>query len=404
MDSELEDLRKLRITTMEGLEGDEGEEAVEHDDVEEEEEEEEEEDEGVTLGFVEKPKNPRSLLRHLFPSKAGAVPAWLDPVNLPPEKSSTCGFCGEPLQFLLQIYAPISEKKSTFHRTLFVFMCPSMSCLLRDQHEQWKREGGNLCRSVKVFRCQLPRTNPFYSSEPPRRDGTDKPLCAGVSLCCWCGTWKGEKLCSSCRKVRYCSEKHQALHWRSGHKNDCRRIISSEASDSPLVASTTLWPEYEIAIEEEYVFNSEVSEENSSSTSLVPTDNNKKDEMVQSLMDQFEADADKKSWASFQERLARAPEQVLRYCRDPMARPLWPLSIGRPSKADIPSCSYCKSPLCYEFQIMPQLLYYFGVKNDPDSLDWATIVVYTCLESCETSMGYKEEFAWVQLYPTATLP
>lgn len=55
-------------------------------------------------------------------------------------------------------------------------------------------------------------------------------------------------------------------------------------------------------------------------------------------------------------------------------------------------------------QIMPQLLYYFGVKNDPDSLDWATIVVYTCLESCETSMGYKEEFAWVQLYPTATLP
>lgn len=55
-------------------------------------------------------------------------------------------------------------------------------------------------------------------------------------------------------------------------------------------------------------------------------------------------------------------------------------------------------------QIMPQLLYYVGVKNDPDSLDWATIVVYTCLESCEMSMGYKEEFAWVQLYPTATLP
>lgn len=55
-------------------------------------------------------------------------------------------------------------------------------------------------------------------------------------------------------------------------------------------------------------------------------------------------------------------------------------------------------------QIMPQLLYYLGVKNDPDSLDWATIVVYTCLESCETSMGYIEEFAWVQLYPTATLP
>lgn len=79
MDSELEDLRKLRITTMEVVEGEEEEEAVEHDDVEEEEEEDEEEDEGVTLGFIEKPKNPRSLLRHLFPSKAGGVPVRPEP-------------------------------------------------------------------------------------------------------------------------------------------------------------------------------------------------------------------------------------------------------------------------------------------------------------------------------------
>jgi pre-rRNA-processing protein TSR4 len=50
---------------------------------------------------------------------------------------------------------------------------------------------------------------------------------------------------------------------------------------------------------------------------------------------------------------------------------------------------------------MPQLLYFFGVKNEPDSLDWATIVVYTCQGSCDQNISYKEEFAWVQLYPTA---
>lgn len=58
-------------------------------------------------------------------------------------------------------------------------------------------------------------------------------------------------------------------------------------------------------------------------------------------------------------------------------------------------------PLAYvciwSFQILPQLLYYFGVKNDVDSLDWATIVVYTCEASCEESGRYKEEFGWVQL-------
>ncbi|KAJ0978522.1 hypothetical protein J5N97_013996 [Dioscorea zingiberensis] len=410
MDYQLQGLNSLRITPLDDDEEDQDEpQEIEID----EDEEEDDDEEGVTLGFAEKPKNPRSVLRHLFPSKAGGVPAWLDPVDLPPESSRTCGFCGDPLQFLLQIYAPISEKESTFHRTLFVFMCPSMACLLRDQHEQWKHGEEKLRRSVKVFRCQLPRSNHFYSSEPPKHDGTDKPLSTGAVLCSWCGTWKGEKVCSSCRKARYCSEKHQAMHWRSGHKNDCRQIIISSQSSGPghgnsgeklaaleKVACRTLWCEYEILIEEECIYDSNMSEDNGLGTSIVPA-NNKTDESFQSLLDKFEANDDKKKWASFQERIARAPEQVLRYCRDLMAKPLWPLLIGRPSKADIPKCNYCKGPLCYEFQIMPQLLYYFDVKNDPDSLDWATVVVFTCQASCEASIAYKEEFAWVQLYPSA---
>lgn len=378
-------------------------------DVDEEDEEEFE----VTLGFAEKPKHPGSLLRHLFPSKAGGVPAWLDPVDLPSEKSFTCGFCKEPLQFLLQIYAPISEKESTFHRILYVFMCPSMSCLLKDQHEQWKHNEENLCRSVKVFRCQLPKSNPFYSSEPPKRNGVDKPSTTGAPLCCWCGSWKGDKICSSCKSARYCSAKHQSMHWRSGHKNECFKVINSpESSPSSIAngkskvkaaekhASSSLWPEYEIIIEDECTFDSEISEDDSSLAALA-FKNSKMDQTYQFLAEKFEADIDKNIWASFQERIVKAPEQVLRYCRDPGAKPLWPLSIGRPSEADIPSCKYCKLPLSFEFQIMPQLLFYFGVKNELDSLDWGTIVVYTCSASCDASViSYKEEFAWVQLYPT----
>ncbi|XP_057522753.1 uncharacterized protein LOC130802727 isoform X1 [Amaranthus tricolor] len=354
----------------------------------------------VTLGFAEKPKHSWLLNRQLFPSKAGGVPAWLDPVNLPTGKASLCDICREPLQFLLQVYAPINEKESTFHRTLFAFICPSMTCLLRDQHEQWKRGPQKPSRSVKVFRYQLPHTNTFYSSEPPRYDGTARPLSVGVPLCAWCGTWKGDKLCSGCKSARYCSEKHQVLHWRANHKLKCQQSSllfksSNDVSPSEIfeVASKTLWPEFEIINEDESEYS--ITDTDEHSESLITRQ--QIDESVNSIMENFEGDDDRQSWATFQEHIAKAPEQILRYSRDEKAKPLWPTSSGRPSKADIPNCSSCNGPVKFEFQILPQLLYYFDVENDVNSLDWATIVVYTCVDSCEGSLPCKEEFVWVQL-------
>ncbi|PON40533.1 Programmed cell death protein [Parasponia andersonii] len=397
----MEEFKGLRITSLD----DEDEEEEEEEEEDDDDDDDDEANEDVVLGFVKKPKNPRSLFRHFFPSKAGGVPAWLDPVNLPSGRSFLCDICGEPLHFMLQVYAP-EDVEYAFHRTLFVFICTSMACLRQDQHEQWKRHPNKPSRSVKVFRCQLPRDNPFYSSEPPKKD--DKPSGAGVPLCTWCGTWKGIKACSSCQKALYCSEKHRVKHSQLGHDYDCQRVrIASDSLDSGLsnsgtisvelqkVACTSLWPELKIIQEDESAFETRMSEENGCSNSLVSR--NRTDDTIMSLMKEFEGDDERKSWASFEERISLAPEQVLRYCRTPGAKPLWPLSSGRPSKADIPKCNYCSGPLRFEFQILPQLLYYFRVRNDVDSLDWATIAVYACEASCDSNVAYKEEYAWVQL-------
>ncbi|KAJ0581316.1 putative programmed cell death protein [Helianthus annuus] len=40
-----------------------------------------------------------------------------------------------------------------------------------------------------------------------------------------------------------------------------------------------------------------------------------------------------------------------------------------------------------QVQILPQLLYFLKVENDYNSLDWATIVVYTCEASCDGSLS-----------------
>lgn len=75
----MEKLKGLQITSLD--DDDDEEEEVEEYDMNEEEDdddEDDEEEEFVTLGFVEKPKNPWSLLRQLFPSKAGSVPVLFD--------------------------------------------------------------------------------------------------------------------------------------------------------------------------------------------------------------------------------------------------------------------------------------------------------------------------------------
>jgi len=125
---------KVKAMPIDSMEGQD-----EYDDVDEEEEHE-----PITLGFVDKPKNKWSLQRQYFPSKAGGVPvlylfhwirlhftsillylmykesvcfwrvydlllreqqAWLDPLNIPSGESFVCDICGDPLQFLLQVWS-----------------------------------------------------------------------------------------------------------------------------------------------------------------------------------------------------------------------------------------------------------------------------------------------------------
>lgn len=71
----MEELRNFHISSLED-EGDEQDEEV--DGVDSDDDDDDDEHESVTLGFVEKPKNPKFLLRHFFPSKAGGIPVCLE--------------------------------------------------------------------------------------------------------------------------------------------------------------------------------------------------------------------------------------------------------------------------------------------------------------------------------------
>jgi pre-rRNA-processing protein TSR4 len=397
----------------------------------------------VTLGFAQPVEQPWKMSRQQFPCKIGGAPAWLDPVKIPEGENTQCGICGNPLQFLVQVYAPIGVddavyRDEVFHRSLFLFVCPDMACLQQDQHHQRKKGNEKPCRSVKVFRSQLPRTNRFYSYEPPSVES--EPTLKGVPVCTWCGTWKATSRCGGCKQVRYCSRTHQLAHWRAGHDSFCRSVQAelassnqqpdsretSQSSDAVqktvaeppqkpgivTAASDKLWPEMELIVGEGEESSPSGAQSASTEAQKLLEDyetrraKNGEEFSATDMQDVEESSLDQQQWAAFQARLARAPGQVLRYCRAVGAKPLWPSLQYQPKEGGLPACQNCGGSRMFEFQLLPQLLYYLGVQNetDTDSLDWATIAVYTCAASCNKSEssceGYVEEFAWVQLAVT----
>jgi pre-rRNA-processing protein TSR4 len=172
----------------------------------------------VELGFVEKVEDPVVLTSPFFPSKIGGKPAWLALTGLPSQ--ILCKNCEKPMVFLLQVYVPSEdEKSSSYHRTVFVFCCRNGACYTL-----------NCNKCFTAFRCQITRENEFYPTDLSFQEQDKifqefKDRKAGVGsgwtkLCKVCGC-RGEKLCGKCHGEHYCSKEHQAVDWKTGHKLVC---------------------------------------------------------------------------------------------------------------------------------------------------------------------------------------
>jgi len=98
--------------------------------------------------------------------------------------------------------------------------------------------------------------------------------------------------------------------------------------------------------------------------------------------------------------ISQEPEQILRYYEDNTMDPLWASAHHRPKVTQEINQCQCGAERVCEFQIMPQLLYLLEVEGDEDPMDWGTLVVYTCKNSCG-GKTYREEYMWPQqIYAT----
>ncbi|XP_037775681.1 programmed cell death protein 2-like [Penaeus monodon] len=83
----------------------------------------------------------------------------------------------------------------------------------------------------------------------------------------------------------------------------------------------------------------------------------------------------------FKKRISRSPQQVMRYCREEGASPLW---LRPPGASDVATkCQHCGGSMVFELQLTPQLIIHLrvsGVQGTP--LEFGTVAVFTCLASC----------------------
>uniref|UniRef100_A0A914CKE3 MYND-type domain-containing protein n=1 Tax=Acrobeloides nanus TaxID=290746 RepID=A0A914CKE3_9BILA len=322
------------------------------------------------------------------------------------------------MAFLLQVYATHNScPPHAFHRTIYVFICRDSNCSSINQ-------SSNLC----VFRCQLPKVNPYYSSEKPFDPDLDGEVpdpyfdqLKYAKICAACGC-KASKKCGKCEQRWYCSREHQILDWQDGHKLACGKPPENDINEKmdtseklnelpgkkPRVANNGfLFPEYGMELATDYVPRNEIDsdcddecEEEEEDDKLAKKFKELKqyevttNEISAKDLEGLEETPKDLAFNHFHKALSREPEQIMRYDRG--GTPILATDLA-PIPSNIPKCELCGAPRSFEFQLTPHLLSLMEVDSVGSSIDWATVLVYTCSMDCAIpDSGYVKEFVFKQ--------
>ncbi|KAM7339864.1 programmed cell death protein 2-like [Alexandromys fortis] len=332
-------------------------------------------------------------------SKLGGVPDALPAVTAP---GPQCGRCAQPLALVVQVYCPLEG--SPFHRLLHVFACARPGC----------GDGGT--RSWKVFRSQCLQV-------PEKETRTAQMQGSGLAAEHWCEgsqDWGsdseetpppaptadlGTEL-SEVRAADWTAAQLQALHLQ-----DTAPAVThpSPAGEGPPVhTDVPQFQPYYICVAEEDDYGNSVGLDHAHSL-LQDYQQREGVDLDHLLSLCSSSDGDEKyektsikngdqTFYKFMKRIAACQEQILRYSWS--GEPLF-LACPTLEVSEVPACSGCGGQRTFEFQLMPALVSMLSSPNLGLAVEFGTILVYTCEQSCwpanqKTPM---EEFCIIQEDP-----
>ncbi|XP_027797243.1 programmed cell death protein 2-like isoform X3 [Marmota monax] len=299
-------------------------------------------------------------------SKLGGIPDALPAVAAP---RPVCERCKEPQTLVVQVYCPLEG--SPFHRLLHVFSCARPKC------------GDSGARSWKVFRSQCLQVHEkeaqiFFQKQEN-----------GLVAENWCegaNDWGSDseeapppQLTldfvheSNSAKDADCTAQLQDLHLQD-------TVLDATHSEPPAegMALPTVVPQflpYYICVVDEDDYRDLVSLDHAHSL----------------LRD-------------YQQREGIGMEQLLSQRYSWSGEPLF-LTCPTSEITDIPACSHCGGQRIFEFQLMPALISMLQSANLDLSVEFGTILVYTCEKSCwpQNHQTPMEEFCIIQEDPDELL-
>ena len=361
------------------------------------------------LGFLEKREDATALHAIYFPSKVGGDPQWLDP-SVHPKQMTEANATKRRMDFLLQIYAANDTeedslngaRENAFHRTIYVFTSVDGDKVF---------EKGK----VRAVRSQLARANAFYGTTPAPRRGVRESDDLRV-----------EEMIREFEAKKRAIETKVKMTLSGGNGSESKEEEEEMKMKMKMKTKTknenenTVYPEFEIVVEPESdadeascsSMDSEgvVADTNDDDNKKTSANTNKK-KMFQSIGDEAITETDLKEIASgvidsdaqrlatFSVKLAKFPDQVLRYCPAQNAKAMWPSKSLAPDDRNIPDCPRCRGKRRFEFQILPTIVSFIvpkeSVELNDSSLDFGSIAVYTCSKSCALEGEYAEEYVLV---------
>ncbi|KAM7057700.1 programmed cell death protein 2-like isoform 2-T2 [Molossus nigricans] len=305
----------------------------------------------------------------------------------------------------LPVYCPLEG--SPFHRLLHVLACPGPSC------------GGGGARSWKVFRSQFLQTREKEAPDTQKQEN-------GLAAADWCegaDDWgsDNEEAPSPRLTLDFGNDSNSAkdIDW-TAQLQDLRLqdtvlgavlpVPPGEGMALPSVVPQFL-PYYICVVDEgdyrdvvsldhahsllrEYQQREGIDMEQLPSQSL-PSDGNEKYEKT--IMKSGD-----KIFYKFMKRIAACQEQILRYSWS--GEPLF-LTCPTSDVTELPTCSHCGAQRIFEFQLMPALVSILRSANLGLSVEFGTVLIYTCEKSCwpRNQQTPMEEFCIVQEDPDELL-